>query len=93
MLNSANTPWREWVDRDRYAAHVATNARNLYLDRLRHAYVNLDDPTDLDAVRPGSKNRVLEIDGELVKIAKRELGLVESKNLQGRRRPRAPGPQ
>jgi protein-L-isoaspartate O-methyltransferase len=94
------------------------NARNLYLDRLRHAYVNLDDPTELDvryvrlfadiakamppgpvdalhiggggfsfpeyldAVRPGSKNRVLEIDGELVKIAKRELGLKESKNLQ-----------
>jgi hypothetical protein len=94
------------------------NARNLYLDRLRHAYVNLDDPTELDvryvrlfadiaqamppgpvdalhiggggfsfpeyldAVRPGSNNRVLEIDGELVRIAKRELGLVESTHLQ-----------
>jgi spermidine synthase len=99
---------------------VATNpeARNLYLDRLRHAYVNLEDPTDLDvryvkvfadiakamppgaldalhiggggfsfpryleAVRPGTRNRVLEIDGELVEINKRELGLVESKDLQ-----------
>jgi len=93
------------------------NARDLYLDRLRHAYVNLDDPKDLDvryirifagiaaampkgpldalhvggggfsfpryldAVRPGTKNRVLEIDGELVKIAKAELGLRESKDL------------
>lgn len=97
----------------------ATNpaARDLYLDRLRHAYVNLDDPTDLDiryirlfagvaapmsegaldvlhiggggfsfpryleAVRPGTENRVLEIDGELVKIAEDELGLVQSKDL------------
>jgi predicted membrane-bound spermidine synthase len=94
------------------------HARDLYLDRLRHAYVNLDDPTDLDvryvrlfadvadamppgeldalhiggggfsfpryldAVRPGTDNLVLEIDGELVDIAKRELGLVESKDLQ-----------
>jgi predicted membrane-bound spermidine synthase len=94
------------------------NARDLILDRLRHAYVNLDDPTDLDvryirlfadvadampagrldalhiggggfsfpryldAVRPGTKNLVLEIDGELVEIAKRELGLVESKDLR-----------
>lgn len=93
------------------------SARNLYLDRLRHAYVNLKDPTDLDiryvrlfadiaraepggpldvlhiggggfsfprylsAVRPGTKNRVLEIDGELVHIAKQELGLVESNDL------------
>lgn len=91
--------------------------RSLYLDRLRHAYVNLADPTDLDsgytrvfadvanamprgpidalhvggggfsfprylsAVRPGTNNRVLEIDGELVNIAKQELGLVESKHL------------
>jgi spermidine synthase len=94
------------------------HARDLFLDRLRHAYVNLDDPTDLDvryirlfadvvqplrpgrldalhiggggfsfpryldAVRPGTKNLVLEIDGELVRIAKRELGLVESKDLR-----------
>jgi spermidine synthase len=93
------------------------SARNLYLDRLRHAYVNLDDPKDLDvryvrlfadvaramrpgpldalhiggggfsfpeyldAVRPGSFNRVLEIDGGLVEIAKQELGLVESRHL------------
>jgi MFS family permease len=92
--------------------------RDLYLDRLRHAYVNLQDPKDLDvryvrlfadiaaampsgplgalhiggggfsfpryleAVRPGTKNLVLEIDGELVQIAKRELGLVESKDLR-----------
>jgi predicted O-methyltransferase YrrM len=94
------------------------HARDLYLDRLRHAYVNLDDPTDLDvryirlfadvveplrpgrldalhlggggfsfpryldAVRPGTRNLVLEIDGDLVDIAKRELGLVESKDLR-----------
>lgn len=94
------------------------SARNLYLDRLRHAYVDLEDPTKLDvryvrlfadvagglpdgplsvlhiggggfsfprylsAVRPGTTNRVLEIDRELVKIAKDELGLVESKSLQ-----------
>lgn len=94
------------------------DARDLYLDRLRHAYVNLDDPTDLDiryvrlfadvvaplrrgpldalhiggggfsfpryldAIRPGTRNLVLEIDGELVAIAKRELGLVESKDLR-----------
>jgi spermidine synthase len=93
------------------------SARDLYLDRLRHAYVDPKHPTDLDiryvrlfadvagampagpvdalhiggggfsfpeyldAVRPGLHNRVLEIDGELVKIAKRELGLVESKHL------------
>lgn len=93
------------------------DARDLYLDRLRHAYVNLKDPTDLDvryirlfadvaapmkdgpldalhiggggfsfpryleAERPETKNRVLEIDGELVKIAEDELGLVESKDL------------
>jgi spermidine synthase len=92
--------------------------RDLYLDRLRHAYVNLQDPKEidvryirlfadiaaampagrldalhiggggfsfpryLDAVRPGTKNLVLEIDGELVEIAKRELGLVESKDLR-----------
>ncbi|MGZ8646956.1 MAG: fused MFS/spermidine synthase [Actinomycetota bacterium] len=94
------------------------SARNLYLDRLRHAYVNLEDPTKLDvryvrlfadvaegmpdgalnvlhiggggfsfprylsAVRPGTTNRVLEIDGDLVQIAKDELGLVESEDLQ-----------
>jgi spermidine synthase len=93
------------------------SARNLYLDRLRHAYVDPKHPTDLDvryvrlfadvvrampggpldalhiggggfsfpeyldAVRTGSHNRVLEIDADLVKIAKRELGLVESKHL------------
>src|SRR3954454_16939197 len=26
MLNSANTPWLEWVDRERYAAHVNSTA-------------------------------------------------------------------
>jgi MFS family permease len=93
-------------------------ARNLYLDRLRHAYVDLNDPTKLDvryvrlfadvaeglpagplnvlhiggggfsfprylaAVRAGTTNRVLEIDGELVQIAKDELGLVENKLLR-----------
>jgi MFS family permease len=94
------------------------NGRNLYLDRLRHAYVDLQDPGHLDlryvrlfadvaaamrpgpldalhiggggfsfprylsAVRPGSRNLVLEIDGELVRIAKRDLGLREGKDLR-----------
>jgi MFS family permease len=93
------------------------SARDLYLDRLRHAYVNLKDPKDLEvryvrlfadvarsmppgplralhiggggfsfpeylaATRPGTYNRVLEIDGQLVKIAQRELGLVKSRRM------------
>lgn len=98
-------PGRPWV-------------RDLYLDRLRHASVDLRDPTHLDiryvrlfadvaaalppgpltalhiggggfsfpryldAVRPGSRNRVLEIDPELVRIAERELGLAQGPNLR-----------
>jgi MFS family permease len=94
------------------------DVRNLYLDRLRHAHVDLGDPTNLDVryvrlfadvaggmpggplralhvggggfsfprylaeVRPGTENLVLEIDAELVRIAKRELGLAEGKDLQ-----------
>lgn len=93
------------------------NGRNLYLDRLRNAYVDLQDPEHLDvryvrlfadvaagmkpgpldalhvggggfsfprylaAVRPGSRNLVLEIDGELVHIAERRLGLRQGKDL------------
>jgi spermidine synthase len=38
-------------------------------------------PEYLAAVRPGTYNRVLEIDGDLVKIVKRELGLVESRHM------------
>lgn len=87
------------------------SVRDLYLDRLRHASVDLDDPTALDiryvrllaaaagslppgpldtfhvggggftlprylqAVRPGSTDLVVEIDGQLVDIAEDELGL------------------
>jgi len=100
-------PGRPWV-------------RDLYLDRLRHASVDLRDPTHLDiryvrlfadvaaalppgpisalhiggggfsfprylnAVRPGSRNRVLEIDPELVRIGERELGLVQGPDLRVR---------
>jgi spermidine synthase len=92
--------------------------RNLYLDRLRHASVDLRDPTHLDiryvrlfadvasalppgplrvlhvggggfsfprylaAVRPGTVNRVLEIDPELVRIAACELGLVQGPRMR-----------
>lgn len=99
-----------------YCVRVESDAsdpsvRDLYLDRLRHASVDLDDPTALDiryvrlladvvdaqppgpldtlhvggggftlpryvqAERPGSTDRVVEIDGELVDIAEDELGL------------------
>ncbi len=96
------------------------SGRNLYLDRLRHAYVDLDDPTDLDiryvrvvrdivagmpdgplealhiggggftfprylgATRPGSRSLVLEIDEELVRLNRDELGLVTSPGLEVR---------
>ncbi len=85
--------------------------RSLLLDRLRHAHVDLDDPTHLEiryvrllaaasdtlpdgpidvlhvggggfsmprwltATRPGSTHTVLELDTELVDIARDELGL------------------
>ena len=49
--------------------------------RAAHRRRRVQLPRYLEAVRPGSTNRVLEIDGELVEIAKRELGLVESKHL------------
>jgi hypothetical protein len=94
--------------------------RSLYLDRLRHAYVDLDDPTHLDiryirlfrdvadtlpagpvdalhiggggftfpryldATRPGSHNRVLEIDAELVRLNREQLGLVTTPELEVR---------
>jgi spermidine synthase len=96
------------------------SGRSLYLDRLRHAYVDLDDPTDLDIryirlfrdvaatlpdgpidvlhiggggftfpryldeVRPGSQNRVLEIDDELVRLNREQLGLVTDAALEVR---------
>lgn len=107
-----------------FCVNVERNAadpgvRDLLLDRLRHASVNLVDPaarsdiryirlfsdlTDrmpagplrvlhiggggfafpryLTATRPGTENLVLEIDAELVRIAKNELGLVEDESLQ-----------
>jgi SAM-dependent methyltransferase len=87
------------------------SVRHLYLDRLRHASVDLDDPTALpirytrlfadvaaslpegpldvlhvggggfsfprylSAVRPGTRNHVLELDGDLVDIARDRLAL------------------
>lgn len=39
-------------------------------------------PRYLSAVRPGTSNRVLEIDGELVRIAEAELGLVQGPDLE-----------
>lgn len=94
------------------------SGRSLYLDDARNAYVDLDDPTNLDIryirllaqmidgltegpidtlhlggggfslpiylqdQRPGTFDLVLEIDPELEKIAKQELGLVTSESLQ-----------
>ncbi len=94
------------------------SGRDLILDDLRHAYVDLDDPTVLDIryirlfaqvagslpagsldtlhiggggfsfpryldeVRPGTSSLVLEIDPELVTIAERELGLVQTDLLR-----------
>ena len=93
------------VDPDRSSGRV------LWLDTLRHSYVDLDDATHLEfryarnfehvldvippgpldvlsiggggftfpaylqATRPGTSNTVLEIDGAIVDIAERELGL------------------
>jgi spermidine synthase len=96
--------------------------RTLYLDRLRHSCVHLDDPEQLDfsyaqimsdvvaslapagepidalhiggggftmpryinAVRPGSRNLVLELDPTLVEVARDHLGLETSDGLQVR---------
>lgn len=93
--------------------------RLLHMDTLRHAYVDLDDPTRLEfaytkllgdvtdalaphsapiavlhiggggfslpryveATRPGSVNRVLELDPLVLDIARRELGLTTSDRL------------
>lgn len=97
------------------------SGRVLWLDTLRHSYVDLDDPSHLefryvrlfdavvdavlppgpvdalhlggggftfprhlDASRPGSTNTVLEIDGELVRIAEEHLGLRQSPGLRVR---------
>lgn len=94
--------------------------KSLVLDQLRHSFVDLDDPTNLDirymrlladvvdafpdgpldaahiggaaftvpryveATRPSSDQLVLEIDGELVEIVQRDLGLVLSDTLRVR---------
>ena len=93
--------------------------RLLRMDTLRHAYVDLDDPTVLEfgytqllgdvvaaiepapapiaalhiggggftlpryieATRPGSRNRVLELDPLVLQVAREELGLVTSEDL------------
>jgi spermidine synthase len=93
--------------------------RLLLMDTLRHAYVDLDDPTQLEfmytrllgdvadafapttaaidalhiggggftlpryiaATRPGSTNRVLELDPVVLEVAREELGLITSEAL------------
>jgi spermidine synthase len=95
------------------------SARTLYLDTLRHAYVDLEDPTWLgfpytriigdlvdvieprrrplsalhlggggftipryvEATRPGSESRVLELDPVVLETAREELGLETSEHL------------
>ena len=96
--------------------------RTLYLDTLRHSYVDLEDPTYLEftyaqimsdvlanvapegepldalhiggggftlpryllATRPGTYNRVLELDPTIVRIAEEELGLERGPDLEVR---------
>jgi len=108
-----------------YCIHVERdltnpNGRTLWLDDLRHSYVDLADPTDLqftyvksfadvvaaqfpdhpaiDALHiggggftlprylraeyPGSKSTVLEIDPEVLKVGREELGLRTGPHLQ-----------
>jgi SAM-dependent methyltransferase len=96
------------------------SGRILRLERLRHSYVDLEDPTylefeytqwmgaaiddmpggPLDAVfiggggftlpryvaakRPGSRSRVLEVDGDLVELARERLGLRTGPDLRVR---------
>lgn len=105
------------ADADRNVEDPRPGGRSLILDQLRHAHVDLDDPTFLDiryirllanatasqpegplrvlhiggggfslpryisAVRPGSTNVVLELDDQLVDIARDQLGLTEADNL------------
>ncbi|MDX1690196.1 MAG: fused MFS/spermidine synthase [Acidimicrobiia bacterium] len=100
------------VDPDR------SSGRILWLDTVRHSYVDLEDPTHLgfrysrvmadvlatlpegpldvlfvggggftvpryvSAVRPGSSHVVLEIDGALVDLARRDLGLGDRDDLR-----------
>ena len=94
--------------------------RVLRLERLRHSYVDLEDPTHLEfdytqwmgaaiddmpagpleavfvggggftlpryvaATRPGSRSRVLEVDGDLVELARERLGLRTGPDLRVR---------
>lgn len=96
------------------------SGRVLRLERLRHSYVDLEDPTHLEfeytqwmgaaidelpegplesvfiggggftlpryiaATRPGSRSRVLEVDGDLVELARERLGLRTGPDLQAR---------
>lgn len=95
-----------------------SSGRSLILDRRRHAYVDLDDATNLDiryirlfadvadsldpgplavlhlggggfsfpeylqTVRPGGTDLVIEIDADLVEIARTELGLVTDASFE-----------
>ena len=94
--------------------------RVLRLERLRHSYVDLEDPTHLEfeytqwmgaaiddmpagplealfiggggftlpryvaATRPGTRSRVLEVDGDLVELARERLGLRTGPDLRVR---------
>ena len=96
------------------------SGRVLRLERLRHSYVDLEDPTHLEfdytrwmgaaiddmpaepleavfiggggftlpryvaATRPGSRSRVLEVDGDLVELARERLGLRTGPDLRVR---------
>jgi SAM-dependent methyltransferase len=96
------------------------SGRILRLERLRHSYVDLEDPTHLEfdytqwmgaaiddmaagpleavfiggggftlpryvaATRPGSRSRVLEVDGDLVELARERLGLRTGPDLRVR---------
>ena len=99
---------------------VRESGRVLRLERLRHSYVDLEDPTHLEfdytrwmgdaiddmpagpleavfiggggftlpryvaATRPGSRSRVLEVDGDLVELVRERLGLRTGPDLRVR---------
>jgi hypothetical protein len=66
----------------RLFADVADRMPAGRLDALHVGGGGFSFPRYLSAVRPGTTNLVLEIDAELVEIAKDELGLVEDADLQ-----------
>ena len=100
--------------------NLRESGRVLRLERLRHSYVDLEDPTYLEfeytqwmgaaiedmpdgpletvfiggggftlpryiaAIRPGSRSRVLEVDGDLVELVRERLGLRTGPDLRVR---------